>query len=143
MYFPDIGSIPDCRKCDNEDCPNREKFQRWRRDFSVTSGRCPRLPDDRGFMDSGEEQEYARTFDLVHVELHDGKLAAHLSRTDGTKRTVYRSHGYWWFRDRIDGQPCRRVVQFAACSTGELKELLSHKHTVKMDFRARVEDYCI
>lgn len=143
MYFPDIGSQPDCRYCDKGSCPNREKFQRGRRDFSVTSGRCPRLPDDRGFVDPDESCDYANTFDLVNAERSGEKIIVRLSRPFGLNRTVYRLHGYWWFRDRIDGQPVRRVVHFAARDVDDLREQMDYMRTNKMVFRARVEDYCI
>lgn len=47
-YFPAPGEKPDCGRCEREGCWSRGKFQRDNRHFSYTSGRCPRLPDDRG-----------------------------------------------------------------------------------------------
>lgn len=44
-------SAQNCGKCEREECFNRGKFQRDRRDFTVTSGRCPRLPDTQGEYD--------------------------------------------------------------------------------------------
>lgn len=50
-YRPATGEKPDCGKCEREECFNRGKFQRDRRDFTITSGRCPRLPDTQGEYD--------------------------------------------------------------------------------------------
>ena len=49
-YFPEEWERPDCGKCGRKDCWSRGKFQRNRRDFTYTSGRCPRLPDNHGRM---------------------------------------------------------------------------------------------
>lgn len=50
-YRPKPGGKPDCGECEREECINRDRFQRDRRDLSVTSGRCPRLPDEYGECD--------------------------------------------------------------------------------------------
>ena len=47
-YFPPLYEKPDCAKCEKRrDCYSYGKYQRDRRDFTYTSGRCPRLPDMR------------------------------------------------------------------------------------------------
>ncbi len=50
-YKPIPGARPDCDLCDKQDCINRGRFQRDKLHFTVTSGRCPRLPDAQGRYD--------------------------------------------------------------------------------------------
>lgn len=50
-YKPIPGAVPDCLICDRESRPARGRFQRNKQDFSVQSGRCPRLPDVNGKYD--------------------------------------------------------------------------------------------
>lgn len=58
-YFPDENDeFPDCFLCEREDCWSRYKFQRGKRSFSYTSGRCPRLPDDRGEREPEDQELY-------------------------------------------------------------------------------------
>lgn len=61
---PPASGKPDCGKCERKECRNRDKYQRDRKDFSVTSGRCPRLPDVQGqydpyFYDLADEDKAA------------------------------------------------------------------------------------
>ena len=71
-YFPALYREVDCSKCEiAAKCRNYGKSQRNRRDFSVLSGRCPRLPDKRGFVEKGERERYASVFPLVHAERGD------------------------------------------------------------------------
>lgn len=50
-YTPVPGKIPNCTLCDREWCLSKYHYHRSRQDFSVTSGRCPRLPDMNGKYD--------------------------------------------------------------------------------------------
>lgn len=64
LYRPSAGRKPDCGECEKEDCMNRDRFQRNRRDLSVAAGRCPRLPDEYGehdpdYYDLAEEDNAA------------------------------------------------------------------------------------
>lgn len=55
-YFPDENDeFPDCLECEREDCWSKYKFQRGNRNFSYTSGRCPRLPDWHGFREPEDQ----------------------------------------------------------------------------------------
>ena len=48
-YFPPPYGRVECGECDMASaCHSRGKYQRDRRDFTYTSGRCPRLPDCKG-----------------------------------------------------------------------------------------------
>ena len=102
-YFPPTYEKPDCHFCERrETCTSCDKFQRDRRDFSYMSGRCPRLPNRRGFVEREERELYASIFPLVHAERGEDSVDLSLS-IPGQKRLkkVYRSNGYgvWWFRD--------------------------------------------
>lgn len=45
-YFPLLYGTVDCGQCEiAADCRCRYKYQRDRRDFTHTAGRCPHLPD--------------------------------------------------------------------------------------------------
>ena len=78
-YFPPLNGAVDCSQCEVTDCWCREKYQRNRRDFTHTSGRCPRLPDLRGFVEQEERDAYAAAFPLIHAEL--GAEDLHLTLT--------------------------------------------------------------
>lgn len=101
-YFPPLSGKVDCSQCEAEDCRSRDKHQRNRRDFTHTSGRCPRLPDLRGFVERDEREVYAAAFMLIHAELGAGGLQLTLT-IPGQKRyrKVYLTKsGYWYFNTR-------------------------------------------
>lgn len=61
-YFPREDEIPNCSRCDfASECHSKGKFQRNKRNFSYTSGRCPRLPDIWGKVDKSQEELYLAT----------------------------------------------------------------------------------
>ena len=113
-YFPPTYERPDCPWCEKKKgCPNYGKYQRDRRDFTVTSGRCPRLPDRRGFVDQDEQELYAHTFPFIHAERGGTSVSLHLSLPDEKRlKKVYRTYGAWWFRDGKDedGYTIRRCL---------------------------------
>lgn len=120
-YFPPLYGGVECGECDMASaCHSRYKYQRDRRDFTYTSGRCPRLPDRRGFVDKSQKKLYAETFPLVHAERGDESLTLSLS-IPGEKRLkkVYlRKDGYWYFRERAEGRSyVRRRVNFNCFQT--------------------------
>ena len=113
-YFPVTYKMPDCRLCERrEGCPSCGKYQRNRRDFTFTSGRCPRLPDQRGFVDQDEQELYAHTFPFIHAERGGTSVSLSLSLPDEKRlKKVYRTYGHWWFRDGKDedGYTIRRCL---------------------------------
>ena len=84
-YFPPIKGPVDCAQCEAANCWCRDKFQRSQREFTHTSGRCPRLPDLRGFVERNEREAYAASFMLIHAELGAGGLQLTLT-IPGQKR---------------------------------------------------------
>ena len=78
-YFPPLYGNVECEKCEiKTTCWCCGKYQRNRRDFTHTSGRCPRLPDRRGFVEKSERELYAATFLLVHAERGEAVSYTHL-----------------------------------------------------------------
>lgn len=64
-YFPPLSGKVECGQCKDTECRCLGKHQRSRRDFMHTSGRCPRLPDQRSFADEKEQKLYAEPFPIV------------------------------------------------------------------------------
>lgn len=104
MYFPSFhGYDIECSKCEKEKCVNRGKHQRSRRDFEVTSGRCPRLPDRCGFVDMNERENQRNTYPIIHAEKACEVVNLSLSLPgDKRFRKVYRSKsGFWYHRSKM------------------------------------------
>lgn len=147
-YFPMPGGEVKCWECDRKGCMSRDRFQRNRQDFTVTSGRCPRLPDYRGYVDGEDRALYEATFPLVHAERDDAsKLTITLTTPDRrSPRRVYFVKGYWYIRDKDpDGQPARRVVTIAGYieSPRQILSRMDGERTNRCIFRCTVEDYFI
>lgn len=144
-YFPPKYEKPDCGQCERENCISRDKYQRDRKDFTYTSGRCPRLPDRRGFVHTDDRKLYAETFPLVHVERgEEDVLDLTLSQPGKRMKKIYSTWGYWWFRDRVDGAPVRRVITIDGI--GGKTSLLEAMNWARSDysiFRCQIEDWCI
>ena len=150
-YFPPLYREVDCGQCEiAAKCRNYGKSQRNRRDFSVLSGRCPRLPDKRGFVEKGERERYVSVFPLVHAERGDEEeedLELTL-RLPGEKRnrTVYQTKsGYWYYKTKNEnGDPERIVLQIEGYRTKA--DILWHMNDQSTDyclFRCDVMDYCV
>ena len=147
-YFPPLYGAVECGECKREDCPNRGKFQRNRRDFTWTSGRCPRLPDMRGHVAEDERFLYERTFPLVLAEPGDSN-GPHLSLKlpDGRRRILYYNKTYkrYWFRDSDDdGEPVKRIVTPERSDTPEeLLDLLTRRGWTSLLMRCQVNEECL
>ncbi len=147
-YFPHLYGEVDCGKCEiASECCYRGRYQRNRRDFSHTSGRCPRLPDRRGFVDKSQRDLYAKTFPLVHAERGEDSLFLTLT-IPGVKRPrrVYQTRGgSWYFRDKDEfGDSIRRAVNFECYRKKEA--ILNFMELYDFDyclFRATIEDYFV
>jgi len=86
IYWPPLFGDVDCHLCDaHGDCHCAGKQQRGRRDFSVTSCRCPRLPDTRGFVARELHDEYVSTRPIVHCEFGDEEVYMHLQLPGETR----------------------------------------------------------
>ena len=141
-YFPPSYGKPECSKCEREGCISRGKYQRDRMDFTYTSGRCPRLPDRRGFVYPDDRKLYGETLPLVHVERGEGDVL-YLTLTQPGKRQkrVYMTWGQWWFRDTVDGNPVRRVISIEdVYSKKSLLETMDQTRSDYSIFRCRIED---
>lgn len=147
-YFPPLHGAVECGECGRTDCPSRGRFQRDRRDFTWTSGRCPRLPDMRGHVAEDEQTLYERTFPLVLAEIGDSDgLYLFLKLPDGERRVLYycKTFRRYWFRDRDDdGEPVRRVVDLERSGTPEeLLELLTRHGWTSLLMRCQLKADCL
>lgn len=147
-YFPPLHGNVDCGKCEiASNCWCCGKHQRDRRDFTHTSGRCPRLPDKRGFVAEQERELYAQTFPLIYAER--GEDVLHLTLTiPGAKRPkkVYQTKsGYWYFREKNEsGLYVKRVLSIESCDSEA--EIIKKMDLFDYDyclFRAAIEDYYV
>ncbi len=147
-YFPPLYGEVDCGQCEiASECPCRYKYQRNRRDFLPTSGRCPRLSDRRGFVDKSQLDLYAKTFPLIHAERGEDSLSLTLT-IPGVKRPrkVYQTKaGSWYFREKDEsGDYVRRAVNFECYRRKEdilnFMELYGYDYCL---FRAVIEDYIV
>lgn len=147
-YFPPLYGKIECGRCDiASNCPSRGKHQRNRRDVSFTSGRCPRLPDKKGFVEKSQLELYEETFPLVHAQSCVGGLTLYLVLPGERRRQkVYRSKsGFWYYREKGEGRSyTKRCITLQRLQSREqiLREmaLLRTNYCV---FQAAVEDYCV
>jgi hypothetical protein len=116
-YFPAFESIysktdVECHKCERENCPSRGKYQRIRRDFTYTSGRCPRLPDMRGFVELSEVQNRRAAYPFILANLDaDGtvRLSINIPGDGRAARVVYLSRYGYWYYNKAGVKSCIRV----------------------------------
>ncbi len=150
-YFPPLYGDVDCGKCEiAAGCWCCGKHQRNRRDFTHTSGRCPRLPDERGFVEKREQELYAQTFPIVHAEL-GGEDTLFLTLTvPGIRRSrkVYQTKGgYWYFREKDETGVyvyARRALDLESFNSSA--QIIRHMELLHADycrFRARIQDYYV
>lgn len=147
-YFPPLSGAVECHKCEKgSGCWCRGKYQRNRRDFTHTSGRCPRLPDRRGFVEKEERALYAATFPLVHAEL--GCELLHLTLTiPGQRRAkkVYRTKsGYWYFKQKNGhGYISRRVLEIGGYyDESDIQNYMERMGAAYCILRCNITDYTV
>lgn len=140
MYFPDFeGGDIECSKCEKANCMSRGKHQRNRKDFEVTSGRCPRLPDWRGFVDMTERENQRNAYPIVHAEMGGEAITLSISRP-GVKRMkkVYRTKsGYWYFRDKAEWSDGTKSFYRQAIAIGWYKSedrIMEYMEDVRADY---------
>lgn len=134
-YFPPLYGDVECGKCDKENCDCRGKYQRNRRDFEVTSGRCPRLPDMHGFLDKNERKLFASVFSLIHAELGCDTLHLTLSTpTEKRDHKIYQTKsGYWYYKTKDnDGDQIRKIVIIGAYHNKE--EIVNYMELLGADY---------
>lgn len=147
-YFPPLHGKIECGRCDIAyACPSCGKYQRDRRDFTFTSGRCPRLPDTRGFVDKSQQDLYEKVLPLVHAQSCVGGLTLFLTLPgERHRRRVYQAkNGSWYFREKGEGRTySKHRIRFQCLENREavLREM-ALLHTDYCLFQAVVEDCCV
>ena len=139
IYFPVFSGEAECHKCELADCPCRGKYQRNRRDFTYTSGRCPKLPGVRGFADESQLGNQRKAYPLIHAVMDgcDG-VALSISLPEGKKtlRVYETKNGYFYFKTRDEqGDAIKRVV-FIGGNNKSRQEIIEY-------LKRRSADYCI
>ena len=129
-YFPPLSGKVECGQCKDTECRCLGKHQRSRRDFTHTTGRCPRLPDQRSFVDEkeqkptwkfchicGEAIEYERTKPVQWAELNCERCGGNLIMEiqDEPKSQYIASSNY------IGGSICRCCMEEHCAQTNCLQ----------------------
>lgn len=108
IYFPPINGECRCEECELVSCHSRGKAQRTRREFTYTSGRCPRLPDISGRVEAEWMDAYVDSFPLVQARmLDDGsvKLFLKLPRDRNRLRILHWSkYNFWYYTITVRGE---------------------------------------
>jgi hypothetical protein len=137
MYFPSFYEADiDCGRCEKADCKCRGLSQRSNRDFEVTSGRCPKVPDRRGFVAKEEQENQRSAYPFVHVEIGDIDSVSLSISIPGDKRLkkVKRSrYGSWYYNTKDEGgNKIKRIIFMGACRT--YKDLVEYGERVRADY---------
>lgn len=147
-YFPPLYGNVECEKCEiKTTCWCCGKYQRNRRDFTHTSGRCPRLPDRRGFVEKSERELYAATFLLVHAEREEEVLYLTLNLPgERRNRKVYctKSGSFYYRVKNGDGYFEKKAIHITGA--GSKKEIMDYMEMVDADyciFRCEKTDYLV
>lgn len=148
-YFPPLYGGVECQKCEiSANCDCYGKYQRNRRDFTYTSGRCPRLADSRGFVADKERELYAATFPLIHAERGEGDTLDLTLTIPGEKRSrkVYHTKsGYWYYKTKdADGFAIKKVLNIEGNNNED--DILSHMERAYAEyylFRCEITDYFV
>lgn len=146
-YFPPLNGRVECGECELYGrCLNSRRYQRNRRDFTVTSGRCPRLPDNRGLMDPEQQKIYSAAFPAVFASRSGSYLALSVRNPeDGRIRKVSHSRsGHWYFRERVAGEAVKRVLEIHGAYSR--KDILAQMDAARRDtftFRCTITDYFV
>lgn len=147
-YFPPLYGTVNCGECEIQaNCMCFGKHQRDRRDFTYTSGRCPRLPDRRGFVAESERKLYAATFPLVHAERSADALYLTLTIPGKRDHKVYHTrNGYWYYREKDPscGHMLRKVIGIERYDSEQ--DILDYMESVHADyciFRCDFWDYTV
>jgi hypothetical protein len=112
IYFPPFHGEAECHKCELEDCSSRGRYQRNKRDFTYEDGRCPKLPDQRGFAHSSQRDNQRAAYPLIYAECGYDKVFLHIS-IPGSKKTltVYETKsGYLYFNTKNEYGKIRRLI---------------------------------
>ena len=123
-YFPPLYGDVRCDLCEKEDCHSREKYQRSKRDFSVLSGRCPRLPDLSGNVDPADEEAHYKEFPILIVDRRGADTKLSIKIPGGEKeKPVFVSKRYReiYYKNRYtDGSNVKYIIRLYEVSYNDL-----------------------
>lgn len=149
MYFPSFYEEEiNCYECELTDCWCRGKSQRNRRDFSHdTSGRCPKVPDKRGFVAPEQRTNQRNAYPLVYAEIGWDSVLLSLS-IPGEKvlKKVYQTKsGHWYYKTKDnDGDKIKQCINIMGYDT--LDEIREYANSVNTDYiilPCEIADYTV
>ena len=121
MYFPKFTEENvECGKCEKANCHSREKYQRNKRHFSYQSGRCPRLPDTKGFVIEEEKENQKRAYPFVEIKVSEEAVKIMINIPNDKKRRVYyrKSLCAWYYviKDK-NGNRMKKAIRIDGCTS--------------------------
>ena len=145
-YFPAFNGEADCGKCELVDwsdgltygksnCHSYGKSQRNKRDFEYTSGRCPKIPDRRGFVHESQRENQREAYPLVHAESNGEDIFLRLS-LPGKKRMlrVYETRsGFFYFNTRDESGGKIKRILFIGCNNSR-SDIMGFLEWCKTDY---------
>lgn len=135
-YFPKFYETDiKCHLCNRADCASRGKIQRNCPEFGYESGRCPKLPDKRGFVHKSERSNQRQAYPLVHAEEAGDTVKLNLSIPGDIhlKRIYQTKSGYWYYNTKDDdGNKIKRVVFIGIHNTR--KSIAQYMERVHADY---------
>lgn len=113
MYFPPFYGEADCYQCEiREQCDCFGKSQRNRRDLEVTSGRCPKIPDNRGFVHESQRENQRKAYPIIYAE-YSGEGEEVFFAPGGSTRTGTGAHDLATDRHGSQGRNTSAAVGWA------------------------------
>ena len=146
VYFPAFNGEADCNRCElvdwsdgrtygKADCPSYGKSQRNRRDFTYTSGRCPKLPDQRGLVHESQRANQRKAYPLIHAERTVGGVLLRISLpAKNNSLCVYKTRsGFFYFNSRDkDGYKIKRLIFIGG--NKDYKDIVNFMESRKADY---------
>lgn len=147
MYFPKFNERNiECSKCEKGNCYSREKYQRNTRHFSYQSGRCPRLPDIRGFVIEEERENQRKAYPFVEVMVSEEaiKIMLNIPEAKKKRRVYYRKSCHTWYYTLKDdnGNKMRVAIYIEGCSSwNDIREYSEYIHASHFILNCRICNY--
>ena len=147
MYFPLFHGEAECHKCEMEDCVCRGKHQRNKREFEVTSGRCPKIPDLRGFVHTSQRENQRNAYPLIHAESNGEEVFLSISIPGKKKmlRVYETKSGYTFFKTKDEsGNAIKRLISVDGNMTHrEILDFMEWRKAYYCHFVCEITEYCV